>query len=565
MPPINNSRERIGLLAIRVSSGKQKRDGDSPEEQRQRGENLARNQNIKIIDTVVLVESASHEEQPMQVIVEHCKANPTIEVVLIKAIDRFTRGGSAAYIKLKEQLDNLNVTLVDTFGIIDGRRVNTLEHTGFKYYWSDYSPSFKSEILEAEHAKDELRDIMTRMIGAEIHYTRLGYWMRQPPYGFTSETVDTSHGKRVILKPHPEEAPFVIRVFEMRAQGIYSNQEIADTLNRLGFKTRVSYVRDKYDRSKVLRAVGGNPMDTKMVDRFAHRLIYAGVMKEKWTDNKAVKAQFDGLISPELFNQANHGKHVIEIAPNGEVNVYHKQPPQWQLTKKLANPKFPYKKVVTCTHCRKALSGSAARGKLGKYYPAYHCSRDGHYFRVPQAEFDATIERFVKSIEVAPEHIDPLLEMIEQAWRERQEQSVQDDQKLIEQRQGLEAQIRATVDRMKIVTSETAIKYMEEDIVSAEEQMKELDKQLASKAEDSVDIDLVLQYARYLLKHLSEILLDLCNPLRRATFFGIIFNEVPSYADINFETQEKSPLPVVNGLFRIAAAIQSTSGGPGGT
>ena len=564
MAVLLSSKPRIGMLAIRVSSGKQKRDGDSPEEQRQRGENLALNQNINIVETVVLVESASHEDQPMQQIVERCKANPEIEVVLIKAIDRFTRGGSAAYIKLKEQLDQLSVALIDTFGIIDSRRVNTLEHTGFKYYWSDYSPSFKSEILEAEHAKDELRDIMTRMIGAEIRYTQLGYWMRQPPYGFISETIDTNHGKRTILKPHPEEAPFVRRVFELRAQGIYSNQEVADELNRLGFKTRTTYVRDKYDRSKVKRIVGGKPMDVKMVDRFVHRLTYAGIIQEKWTNNKPVKAQFEGLISPELFNQANHGKYVIEIASNSEVTVYHKKPPQWQLVKKAVNPKFPYKKVVACPHCRKSLSASAARGKLGKYYPAYHCSRDGHYFRVPQAEFEAAIERFVKSIEVAPEHIDKLLEMIEQSWREQQAQSMQDDQKLIEQRQGLEAQIRATVDRMKVITSETAIKYMEEDIMKAEKQIVELDQQLASKGENTVDIDLVLQYAKYLLKHLSEILLDLCNPLRRAAFFGVIFNEVPTYEDINFETQEKSPLPEVNGLFRIAAAIQSTAGGPSG-
>ena len=277
----SENRQRNGLLAIRVSSGKQKRDGDSPEEQRQRGESLALSQNIHIVDAVVLVESASHEEQPMQTIVEKCRENPAFEVVLIKAIDRFTRGGSGAYIKLKEQLDNLNVSLIDTFGIIDSRRVNTLEHTGFKYYRSDYSPSFKSEILEAEHAKDELRDIMTRMIGAEIRYTQLGYWMRQPPYGFTSETVDTNHGKRVILKPHPEEAPFIRRIFEMRAQGMYSSQEIADQINKLGFKTRTSYVRDKYDRSKIKRVVGGRQIDVKMIDRIAYSLIYAGVIKGK--------------------------------------------------------------------------------------------------------------------------------------------------------------------------------------------------------------------------------------------------------------------------------------------
>lgn len=35
--------------------------------------------------------------------------------------------------------------------------------------------SKKSEILEAERAKDEIRDILSRMIGAEIRYVRMGY------------------------------------------------------------------------------------------------------------------------------------------------------------------------------------------------------------------------------------------------------------------------------------------------------------------------------------------------------------------------------------------------------
>jgi site-specific DNA recombinase len=560
-----NHKARTGLLAIRVSSGKQKRDGDSPEEQRQRGASLARNQNITIVDTVILVESASHAEQPMQAIVEHCRSNPAIEVVLIKAIDRFTRGGSAAYIKLKEQLDALNVTLVDTFGIIDSRRVNTLEHTGFQYYWSDYSPSFKSEILEAEHAKDELRDIMTRMIGAQIRYTQLGYWMRRPPYGFVSEMVDTDHGKRMTLKPHPEESKYVIRLFEMRAKGIYSSREIADQLNQLGFKTRINYVRDKYDRSKIKRVVGGCKMDEKLVDRITHNVIYAGVIKEKWTHDKPVKAQFEGLVPTELFNQANHGKLIIDIDDSNTVTIHHKQPPQWQLVKKSVNPDFPYKKVIGCPHCKKPLSGSAARGKLGKYYPAYHCSRDGHYFRKPQAEFDNTIEQFVKSIEIAPEHIDSLIDMIRQSWETQQQQAAQDDSKLIEQRQGLETQIRTTIDRMKMISSETAIKYMEEDIVNAEQQIQALDQQITNRANKDVDIEQVLQYAKYLLKHLSELVLDLSNPLRRAAFFGIIFNTMPSYAQIDFETQKNSPLPEVNGLFRLVLDYKSTFGGPGGT
>jgi site-specific DNA recombinase len=271
------SKPRIGLLAIRVSTDKQGMDGDSPEAQREQGERYAATHGIVITETIILMESASHDEQPMQKVINACKVKSKgIEVVLIKSIDRFTRGGADYYGPLKKQLTALNVSLVDMYGIIGQQNVNTLEHTGFKYYWSEFNPSQKTEYLEAERAKDEMRDIMSRMIGAEIRYTQLGFWMRQPPYGFKSEMIDTNNGKRMVLVPHPDEAPFVIRLFEMRAKGIYSSQEIADELNRLGFRTRVNQVRDKYDRTKVLRVVGGCKMDVKMVDRFTHRLVYAG-------------------------------------------------------------------------------------------------------------------------------------------------------------------------------------------------------------------------------------------------------------------------------------------------
>ena len=550
MYPQQSSKRRNGLLAIRVSSDKQGRNGDSPEEQKQRGESYAAANNIDITDIVILVESASHEEQPMQVIVDKCKANPAHEVVLIKAIDRFTRGGSYAYINLKQQLDTLNVELLDSFGIIDNRKVNTLEHTGFNYYWSTYSPSFKNELLEAERAKDELRDIMTRMVGASIHYTNLGYWMRQPPFGFTGEKVNTPNGKRVILKPYEDEARYMIRLYEMRAEGIYTDEQIADELNRLGFRTRVQYVRDKHDKTKIIKKIGGRQMTAKMVSYYSYKLIYVGVIKEKWTKGEPVKAQFDGLVSPELFNKANRGKLFVEIDVDNKVTVRRKQPPEYLTNKNMHNPEFPYKKVVACPQCGSTLLGSASRGKMGKYYPAYHCSKNGHYFRVPKAAFEQTIEDVVKRLQVNPEQLDKLLSVIEQKWNEKQAQVIADDKKLDERRAELETQISAVIDRMKMVSSEVVIKRMEEDVISLEKQIIELNNSVEQPA-NNVDIEVVLKYARYLVERLADILLHLRNPLRKAAFFGAIFNKVPAYDILAGGTHENSPLPEVNELFRI--------------
>ncbi len=198
------------VAAIRVSTDKQGRDGDSPKAQREQIERYAASRGITVKQYFVFLESASKDHQPVQPAIDYCK-NPknNIQLFIIKSIDCFTRGGSHAYDELKMQLDGCKVKLTDIYGVISAEEVNTLVHLGFEYKWSEYSPSKKSEILEAERAKDELRDIMSRMIGAEIRYTQMGYWMRQPPYGFVSEKIETKNDKRCILKPHPTESKYV--------------------------------------------------------------------------------------------------------------------------------------------------------------------------------------------------------------------------------------------------------------------------------------------------------------------------------------------------------------------
>ena len=563
MSPTNQP--RIGLLAIRVSSDKQGLDGDSPEAQREQGEAYAKAHNIVITETIILLESASHEVQPMQKVIDVCKGKSKgFQVVLIKSIDRFTRGGGDYYSPLKRQLTRLGIALEDMYGVIGKQQINTLEHTGFTYYWSEFNPTQKSEYLEAERAKDEMRDIMSRMIGAEIRYTQLGYWMRRPHYGFRSVKIDTKNGKRTILKPDKHEAKFIIRLFEMRAAHVYTNQQIADELNSMGFRSRVTIVRDKYDRTKIKRQIGGRKMTAKMIDQYTSKLVYCGIIKEKWTYDKPVKAQFDGLVSVDLFNEANRGRVFVEVDSRDNITIKRKAVPDHLKNKQVYNPDYPYKQVVACPKCGKALSGSATRGKLGKHYPAYHCSRDGHYFRVSKPEFDKTIEDFVRAITIKPEYVDDVIAAIAELWRERQTRQIDANRQRLEHRDSLQSQIKATVDRMRIVTSETALKYLEEDIVSVEKELAELDEEIARQPNLQAEFDQVLQYAKYILEHLSELLLDLCNPLRKAAFFGAIFNKLPTYDEINFGTHKNSPPPEVNELFQIRTEYKSLYGDPTG-
>ena len=541
------------VAAIRASTAKQGFDGDSPEAQTEIIDRFAEQRGYVVTKYFKLLESGYKQHQPMQEVIDYCK-NPenNVQKVIIKSIDRFTRGGSDLYGPLKRQLEDCGVELVDVFGIINPNKVNTLEHTGFKYKWSVYSPSKKSEILEAERANDEMRDIMTRMVGAEIRYTQLGFWMRQPPIGTTSKRVDTENGKRFILVPDERESIWMIRMFELRAMGVLNDGQIAEEINKLGFQTRKSFVRDKTDHMTIVRERGGRQLTAKMVSKYIQNPIYAGIIQEKWTNNEPVKAKFDGLISIDLFNRANKGKRTIVVHADGKITIFKKKPPAHLVHKNLNNPEFPYKRIVHCPQCHGNLLGSASRGKLGKYYPAYHCSNYGHYFRVPKAKFEEQIEQFTKRIVIAPERLDEVLNAILASWEGREKQAKENAEVIEIRRKELETQIRLVVDKMRLVSSQTAIKYMEEDIAKYERELEELNNvEVEEINEKSIDIPRILTYVKYFVEHLEDLLLHHCNPINRAAYFGVLFDKVPTYETIADGTRKIAHIPEVNELFRV--------------
>ena len=547
------SRQVNAVAAIRVSTTKQGTDGDSPEAQKEQIERFAIARGITIKKFFVLLESASKEQQPMQEAIDYCK-NPSnnIQLFVIKSIDRFTRGGSFSYDFLKMQLDKYKVDLVDVYGVISSQKVNTLDHLGFKYNWSVFSPSKKTEMLEAERAKDEMRDIMSRMIGAEIRYTQLGFWMRRAPYGYVNERIETQNGKRNILKPHPVESEFIIRMFELRAQGTLDDNQITDKINELGFLTHISYIRSDIDRTKIIRQVGGNKLTAKGLNRIISHPIYAGIIKEKWTMDKPVKGHFEGLVSFELFNKANRGRWTLLESSDGDIELDRRRPAEHLINKGVKNEEFPYKRFVMCSDCHKPLLGSSSRGKLGKYYAGYHCSNHGHYFRVPKKEFDQTIMSFVKSLQVDPERLNELLDAVVAVWDKKQ-LDVQKDANVMDERiNNLHAQTRMLLDKMKILSSSVAIQYIEEDLVKNEEEITKLEQARADKliSKEVVNARTVVAYVKYYMEHLNELLIDLCNSVNKASYFSVLFDKAPTYQEIKDGTQKIARLPEVNELFK---------------
>ena len=546
----NNLKVQNAVAAIRVSTTSQGTDGDSPEAQKEQIERYVISRNITIKKFFVFLESASKEQQPMQEAVDYCKdPKNEIDLCVIKSIDRFTRGGSFSYDTLKNQLDDCNVLLVDIYGVISSQKINTLEHLGVKYKWSEYSPTKKGEMLEAERAKDEVRDILSRMVGAEIRYARMGYWVRRAPFGCENVKIETQNGKRCILMPHSTEAPFIIKMFELRARGTHDDHQIVDEINKLGYQSRIDTVRDKHDRSKIIRQIGGKQLDIKTLWRYIHNPVYAGVNPEKWTEGKPVKCKFDGLVSIDLFNRANKGKvYISEQA--GEVSIVIREPAKHLITKGVKNDDYPYKKQVMCPHCELPLYGSASRGKLGKHYGAYHCNR-GHYFRVPKEKFNEVVTDYVKTVHISPDYMTALENAVLSEWERKQSELTSDGQNLDARIDALKSQTGVLVNKIKVLTSEVAIKYMEDELIKTEAQITELSSQKEEIINDKpIDIRRVMNYVEYFVEHLEYLLLQQMNPVAKAGYFGVLFDKAPTYAEIaGLGTPKMTAALELNNLF----------------
>ena len=92
---------------------------------------------------------------------------------------------------------------------------------------------------------------------------------------------------------------------------------------------------------------------------------------------------------------------------------------------------------------------------------------------------------------------------------------------------------------------------MEEDIVKLQDEIKVLEQE-RQKAEPQqpINMDKVHRYVSYYLEHLDELLLHFGNPVLQARYFGVIFNQAPTYDDIVFGTPDCTKITGVNAIFR---------------
>ncbi len=374
-----------------------------------------------------------------------------------------------------------------------------------------------------------------------------------------SRRIDTSHGKRTILKPHTEESKYITEMFRLRANGQYTDEEIVQKINNMGYRGRAKRSL-KLRRTQRIKDDQRTQLTAKHMWRLIRHPIYAGINNEKWTGGKPVKCAFDGLVSIDHFNQANKGYRVIANHGGGKITVEDFNEPRYT-DKGRRCSEFPYKKFVTCPQCRKPLYASASRGRSGKLYPAYHCNRQGHKFRISKEELETKVDEFIGGMQLDPKIADRYLAIANKSWERLNAQYSAQISRLDEHVAVLKGELDETIQKIKVLSNETAIKCMEEELVRLEKEINhtELQKQQLTTKKPR-DLKEIGRKLKHVFEHFDQAVRQQMDPIKKARLFGLLFDQMPSYNDLSSCVAGKATFAGVNPLFSPKWVHNTSSG-----
>ena len=542
---------------IRVSSQKQAISGDSKDDQKIIISKYAQEHGGYIERWFDFVHSATNkdiEKQPFLEVIDYCKSNPgAIDCLVVCKIDRFTRGGVEVYDKLKRELSKYGVRLVDTEGVIGNIEIDTLAHLGlnYSYPWAIQNPTRENELKEAQSAESEAVKIARRLIGAEIRYTQNGYWMRRPPYGLQSKEIITNTGKRKILIPADNDEYRLIKmIFDLANRGNLTDSEIVDQVNTQGYRSRQIVLHETDNPMKIIGKKGGVKLTVEQLRKYLSNPIYAGVICEKWTNFKPIKASFEGIITIDEFNKINKGRVYIHQDDDGVLTINKGLVAEWRKKKLKDNPKYAYKKYVLCPICGNRFLGSATTGKLGKKHPAYHCSRGHKRFGVKKSLMDQVISDFVSSIDISTDFKSKLLARIRDEWIKREKGFNQQALDINRQIVDIDRQIEDLIDNYSSTSSNVIKEGIEKKIENLNSQKMSLAQKRNTTEICELDMNKIINCAKYYMEHLPELLISNTNPLENASFFGLLFDELPTYNDLVNGTPKLSCIFKLNEAYK---------------
>lgn len=534
---MNNSEKINCIIHCRVSSAKQAQQGDSLEEQEKTGKAIAERNGWNVAKVFLEPYSGRKTSRPLfEEARNYIKNSPLkIHKYLFKSINRITRAGAAEFLWMKGEVEKLGAEFVDSYGIIQPK-VNVMEHLGVKYDWAYSSPTDALQLLEAKRAEDDAKDTLVKLISAEIILVRKGHEVRQEKDGLMNKRIYVDGKKRVAQVPDPNRAKYFIEMFNSRAAGILTDQEIVDKVNAMGYKSRIQNVWNK-NKTKIIAHRGGISLNIKQLQKIIQRVDYVGYNCEKWTDGIPLKLiESEGIVSIDTFNKANRGKVYLKINEDRSAELLKNFDPSRTKKKLKDNPLFPYS-FILCPMCKengidKAFTHGSPKNGSGVNRPIY-CHQYKHkYFGISKEVFDKNVESYINNLRFDPDYLNSLEVTFLNKYRERQKEIVTNSAEMNLSIGELKNQKVSVLEALIATTSSVARKELDERIEKIETQIKEVEKQRQKIDISENDIKWFMGEARKIMERPANLLLNSTNISSREALFRLVFEQMPTYQEI---------------------------------
>lgn len=268
--------------------------------------------------------------------------SPNIKAVLVKEPSRLSRGSLKEIghiVEILRYTKTLVITLQYTYDLNDDRDRELFERDLMR----------GNEYLE--YTKKILQD-------GKLLAAKSGQYIGTiPPYGYTKTTYKDGRKTYRTLKPHPEEAPVVQRIFELYCSGVGSTG-ICDVLDR-----------------EHVRAPQGKDWSPTTISNILFNVHYLG--KVRWNHRKKALSVEDGEIKRQRLLAEDclifDGLHpaIIEQELWDKVHEIKGKLPRNHVDKKMKNP---LAKIMYCS-CGKAMAYKQNRHKgVDVGLPRLQCS-----------------------------------------------------------------------------------------------------------------------------------------------------------------------------------------------
>ena len=430
------------IVYTRVSTKDQADNNTSLETQKKYCSNYAKANGLNVVAYFGGThESAkSDDRKEFQRMLKFAKQSGSIGYIIVYSYDRFSRTGSSAS-QITHELMNQGIQVKAVTQEVDATSASGKFQQNLFYMFSQFD--------------NELRRDKT--ITAMSDLLRKGYWLWNPPLGYTNEN---KHHKAVewdiVIN---ENGKHLKKAFNWRLNNTYSNVEIVRRLNALGVKIN----------EKRIHEVFKNPF-------------YCGILVCKMLPGEIIEGKHKPLVSRKDFLKINSEKST-------QLKEY-----------KTDNDELPLKQFIYCENCNTPLTGYLVKPK-GLYY--YKCRTKGCSCNKSAKQLHEQFENELSSYQVDSKYIDTIKEVMIYTY-----DSV--TKEIRENEANVKKQLSLLKTKIETIEERFAIGEIESDIYTKfktkyKEDQKDLESNLLNSTISSSNLQIALDKALKISSNLSDI------------------------------------------------------------